>query len=245
VRDDDLLAGPVERQAKVWPLVVVQLFTSDGIEGLGLGLSIGGGFIKRLAAATQELAQLTIGEEASRVETIHAKLSRHASSLGGTGLFLAALPAIDCALWDIKGKDFGLPLWKLLGRYRNRIPTYASGALHRGVPIADLPAAAEREAAHGFRHIKMHLALNGDYSPNKELARAKLVREVLGPDIHLTIDVNERWSVAQAINMGSRLEEVGLYWIEDPTRWGTISQGWLRYRPRFRRRQWRAKAVGE
>jgi L-alanine-DL-glutamate epimerase-like enolase superfamily enzyme len=217
VPDEDLLAGVPERQAAVRSIVTLSVRTDAGATGLGIAFALGG-LIGPLAKVVEELAELIVGEDPLRIEAVTAKLRKHAVTLATSGMFLTALSAIDCALWDIKGKVAGEPLWKLLGGFRQRVPTYASGQLHRGVSDADLVGAAERVLARGFRYVKLHLGLDGDPSAARELERARLVREVIGPHVNLTCDVNERWSVGRAIDVGQRLEEIGLFWLEDPTR---------------------------
>ena len=217
VPDEDLFAGAPERQPKVRPIVTLRVQTDAGVEGIGIAFTFGG-LTRALATVVEELAELTIGEDAARIEDIAAKLQRHAATLATSGMFLTALSAIDCALWDIRGKVAGLPLWKLLGGLRRRVPSYASGHLHRAVADADLAGAAERALAHGFRHIKLHLGLDGDTSPTREVERARLVRAAIGPHVNLMCDVNERWSAGSAIDIGRRLEGIGLFWLEDPIR---------------------------
>ena len=77
--------------------------------------------------------------------------------------------------------------------------------------------AAPLLAEKGFRQMKMQLALPGDTSPAREVERARLVREAIGPDIDLMCDINQRWSVNQAIDIGRRLEDVHFFWLEDVT----------------------------
>jgi L-alanine-DL-glutamate epimerase-like enolase superfamily enzyme len=130
---------------------------------------------------------------------------------------LHALGAIDVALWDIKGKALGQPLATLLGGLRDRVPTYASGALMRSYPLEHVLKAAPLLVQKRFRQMKMQLALPGDTSPAIEIDRARRVREAIGHDIDLMCDINQRWSVHQAIDIGSRLEDVHFYWWEDVT----------------------------
>jgi len=218
VPDEDLIAGIPERQAMVRSIVTLRVQTDDGVEGIGIAFLLGGGLTRPLAGVLEELAELTVGEDPSCIEQVTAKLRKHAATLATSGVFLTALSAIDCALWDIKGKAAGQPLWKLLGGFRQRVPAYASGLLHRGLSDADVVGAAERALTKGFRYVKLHLGLDGDPSPARELQRARLVRDAVGPDVNLVCDVNERWSVGRAIDVGRRLEEIGLFWLEDPTR---------------------------
>ncbi len=185
VPDEDLIAGVSERQAAVRPIVTLRVQTDDGLEGIGIAFSLAGNFTRPLALALEELAELIVGDDPARIEDIAAKLRRYASTFASSGVFLSALSAIDCALWDIKGKSARQPLWRLLGGVRQRVPAYASGQLHRGVADADLPGAAERIVSKGFKHIKLHLGLDDDPDPAREVERAALVRRAVGPQVRL------------------------------------------------------------
>ena len=101
----------------------------------GIGVTLWGGKMSgSLRVAVEELAALTVGEDPLRIERIIAKLvAGTGDACGPGGIFTLALAAIDVALWDIKGKALEQPLWKLLGGHRNRVPTYASGSLRRGL----------------------------------------------------------------------------------------------------------------
>src|SRR5260370_6830260 len=122
------LAGFSENPNAQNPIVALRLRTDDGIEGLGVSY-FGGALTRVLRHAIDELGALAIGEDPLRVEAVAKKLRDAAGSSGPAGIPTMALPAIDCPLVDIKGKALGLPLWKLLGGGRDRIATYASGAL--------------------------------------------------------------------------------------------------------------------
>jgi len=123
------------------------------------------------------------------------------------------------ALWDIRGKALNLPVWKLLGGARERVPTYASGALMRGLSLDRVVTAAATLKQKGFREMKTQLALPGETTPAKEVERMRRVRDAIGPDIKLMCDINQRWRVEQAIDIGRRVEDagVGLFWLEDVT----------------------------
>jgi L-alanine-DL-glutamate epimerase-like enolase superfamily enzyme len=165
--------------------------TDNGIEGIGLTF-YGGAMTGTLRSAVDELGALTVGEDPLRNEAIVRKLRLAAGdSCGPAGIFMLALSAIDTALWDIKGKALEQPLWKLLGGTRDRVNTYASGSLRRALP--------------------------GNPSPAEEVRRVRVVRDAIGPDIKLMCDINQRWRVEQAIDIGKRAEDVGLFWLEDVT----------------------------
>ncbi|MGH7114226.1 MAG: mandelate racemase/muconate lactonizing enzyme family protein [Stellaceae bacterium] len=214
----DPLADTPENPNAARPIVIVRIGTDDGVEGIAVSF-YGGATTASLKRAIDDLGALTIGEDPHRIEGIVAKLRAAAGGSGPAGMFTLALSAIDIALWDIRGKALGVPLWKLLGGARQRIATYASGALRRNLTLDEVVTAAGTLKQKGFREAKMQLALPGDPSPAKEVERAVKLREALGPDIKLMCDINQRWRVEQAIDIGKRVEDagVGLYWLEDVT----------------------------
>jgi L-alanine-DL-glutamate epimerase-like enolase superfamily enzyme len=105
----------------------------------------------------------------------------------------------------------------MIGGSRERVPTYASGALMRHFPLDHLVKAGPRLVEKGFRQMKTQLALPGDTSPVLEEDRIRKMRESIGPNIDLMCDINQRWRVEQAIDIGTRIEDVGLFWLEDVT----------------------------
>jgi L-alanine-DL-glutamate epimerase-like enolase superfamily enzyme len=214
----DPLAGTPENPSAARPIVTVEIGTDDGVEGIGVTF-YGGAMTKSLKRAVDDLGALAVGEDPHRVEAIVAKLRAAAGGAGPAGMFTLALAAIDIALWDIRGKALGQPLWKLLGGARQRVPVYASGALRRNLTLDQAVAAAGKLKEKGFRQAKMQLALPDDPTPAQEVERAVKIREALGPDIDLMCDINQRWRPDQAIDIGRRVEDagVGLFWLEDVT----------------------------
>src|SRR5437660_2474064 len=216
--NDEPLAGFSENPNAKNPIVWLKLRTDDGIEGLGVTY-FGGALTRTLRQAVDELGALLIGDDPLRVEAVAKKLRDAAGSSGPAGILTMAMSAIDVALWDIKGEALGLRLWKLLGGGRDRIATYASGALRRGLKREEAVIAAGRLREKGHRQTKMQLGLPGLTSPAREVEQARLIREAVGPDMDLMCDINQRWRVEQAIDIGKRVEDagVGLYWLEDVT----------------------------
>ena len=118
-------------------------------------------------------ASLAVGEDPLRTEAIHTKLRTAALGSGPGGIQTLALSAIDIALWDIRGKALNLPVWQLIGGHRERVPTYASGALMRTFPLDHLVKAGPRLVEKGFHQMKTQLALPGDTSPKIEVDRIR------------------------------------------------------------------------
>lgn len=217
IPEDDPLANMPEEAGRTRPIVILRLGTDNGIEGIGVTF-YGGGMTGSLKVAVEELAALTIGEDPLRIEHIVAKLRNGTGdSCGPGGIFTLALSVIDIALWDIKGKALDQPLWKLLGGHRDRVPTYASGALRRGLTDDQAQRAARTLADKGFTEMKTQMALPGNPTIADEIRRVTLVREAIGPDLKLMCDINQRWRPEQAIDIGHRVEDVGLFWLEDVT----------------------------
>ena len=105
----------------------------------------------------------------------------------------------------------------LAGGFRSRVPTYASGALMRTLSLDQLLKAGPTLVEKGFHQMKTQLALPGDTSPALEVERIRRMRDCVGPNIDLMCDINQRWRVEQAIDIGTRIEDVNLFWLEDVT----------------------------
>jgi L-alanine-DL-glutamate epimerase-like enolase superfamily enzyme len=194
--------------------VTLELGTDQGLVGIGLTF-FGGALTPALRAAVDALASLVVGDDPTQVEAITAKCRRAAGSSGPGGIFTLALSALDIACWDLRGKAEGKPVCALLGGLRPRVPTYASGALMRPHPIDYLAKAGPRLRDMGFRQMKMQCGSEPTAAASVE--RVRVMREAVGPDVDLMCDINQLWSVNQAIDVGRRLEPYHLFWLEDPT----------------------------
>ena len=209
--DNPLVVGlPVGHETREF--VTLELGTDEGVEGIGLTF-FGGPLTGALKAAVDALGQLVIGDNPLHVEAITAKLRRAASSAGPGGIFMLALSAIDMALWDVKGKALNQSLCALLGGYRDRVPTYASGALMRPHPLTYLAEAGPRLVQMGFKQMKTQMGAEPTVA--REVERMRVLREGIGPDIDLMCDINQLWTVNQAIEIGRLVEPYHLFWLED------------------------------
>ena len=194
--------------------VTVEVRTDEGVEGIGVTF-FGAALTRALKAAVDALGDLTIGEDPLRVEAVAAKLRRASSGAGPGGIFTLALSAIDTALWDIKGKALGQSVNRLIGGFRDRAPAYASGALMRPHPLDYIVKTGPRLVEMGFRQMKTQLG--AEPSVAAALERIRVQRDAIGDEIDLMCDINQLWNVNQAIEIGRRLEEFQLFWLEDVT----------------------------
>ena len=193
--------------------VTLELGTDQGLVGLGLTF-FGGALTPALKAAVESLARLVVGDDPTRTEAVALKLRRAAGGSGPGGIFALALSAVDLACWDLTGKALGRSVCALLGGLRDRVPTYASGALMRPHPLDYLAKAGPRLRDMGFRQMKMQCGSEPSMAASVERVRA--VREAVGADVDLMCDINQLWSVHHAIDFGRRAEPYRLYWLEDP-----------------------------
>jgi L-talarate/galactarate dehydratase len=193
--------------------VTLELGTDQGLVGIGLTF-FGGALTPALKAAVDALANLIVGDDPTQVEAVAAKCRRAAGSSGPGGIFSLALSAVDTACWDLRGKAAGQSVCALLGGLRDRVATYASGALMRQHPIDYLAKAGPRLRDMGFRQMKMQCGSEPTAAASVE--RVRVMREAIGPDIDLMCDINQLWSVHHAIDVGRRIEPYRLYWLEDP-----------------------------
>ena len=119
----------------------VQVQTDEGIEGIGV-TGFGGKLVRALKAAIEDFGELIRGDDPLCTERVIEKLRAASASCGPGGIATLAISALDTALWDIRGKAFGVPLARLLGGLRDKVPAYASGALTRTTPNDKLQRAA-------------------------------------------------------------------------------------------------------
>jgi D-galactarolactone cycloisomerase len=140
------------------------------------------------------------------------------SQIGATRQqILAAMAAVDIALWDIKGKAANMPVWRLLGGYRNTVPCYVTGGYYQdGKTIDDLTAECKSYVETGYNAIKLKI---GGVSVEEDVDRVTAVREAVGPDIDIMVDVNEGYDVRTAIRAARLLEPLDIRWLEEPVHW--------------------------
>lgn len=160
---------------------------------------------------------LLVGEDPREVRALWEKLYRQAEIywVGRAGITHLALGAIDIALWDLKSKEAGLPLWKLLGGSASKpVEAYNTDGGWLNWPletvVSDCKRLVEEE---GYRAVKLKV---GGPSPREDLRRVEAVRHALGPEVRIMTDANGRWSLPQAIQTAGRLIDFDVAWIEEP-----------------------------
>jgi L-alanine-DL-glutamate epimerase-like enolase superfamily enzyme len=194
--------------------VLARITTSDGIEGIGYIVYPRPDLMTTIGSAARELGEHLIGMSVLEPEAAWDRLARRGDWAGPGGLLHCALAPLDIAVWDAGGKTLGQPLHRLLGGYRDRLPTYASDGLWYSLSPAELAASAKRHVERGFGAVK--LRLGREATPELEVRRVQAVREALGPDVRIMVDINESWSPTRARRGGRALQDAGIAWLEDP-----------------------------
>ena len=179
------------------------------------GVTIAGGSARR--HIHEFVNQMLLGEDPRGVRGLWQRMVDRVFKVNNRGIVNEALSAIDVALWDLKAKINGEPLWKTLGAASNRVQAYASGL---DMPLNDdeLRAYYTDMAAKGMRGGKLKVGLD----PEADLRRIGIMHDALktsGKTPALMIDSNEYWSPKQAIRHISRFEEeYDIFWAEEPAR---------------------------
>lgn len=162
----------------------------------------------------EELASEVVGEDAFLIRGIRDKLWKATDYHGTVGLALFGIAGIDLALWDAVGKAMGQPVWRLLGAYRDKVPTYAMvGWLNYDEDT--LKRIVTKALEQGFRGVKMKV---GAPTLDADIARIESVRSVMNADHLLMVDANQALSVQEALTRGRAFEEMGCSWFEEPIR---------------------------
>ena len=187
---------------------VVLIKTDEGITGVGFG---SGGDIWR--GTINRLAPALIGEDPINVERLWNKMWVP-KLIGRRGLTTRAISSIDIGLWDIRGKAANMPLYKMLGGFRDSIPTYIAGGYYEeGKGLKELAGEMEANVRMGALAVKMKV---GAVSMREDVARVKAVREAIGPDIRLLVDANCAYRWYDAIQFARRIEPYDIFWFEGP-----------------------------
>jgi L-alanine-DL-glutamate epimerase-like enolase superfamily enzyme len=192
---------------------VVFISTEDGTQGLGYAWSLLGGATATRCVLQDDFAPLLIDEDALDHERLWQKLYKRLQSVGRHGLVTQAQAAVDLALWDIKGKIAGLPVYKLLGGSRESAPVYGSDGGWLYMSVSEMLAAFEGYLKQEMMGVKMKI---GHEDPRVDIKRVREVRKALGDDVWIAVDANQKWDLPTAMWVGRELEQLGVAWFEEP-----------------------------
>lgn len=199
-------AVPIQNGKHTYPtreIGIVTISTDEGLQGIGYGY----------IHAVDLFRDALIGEDPLRNEYLWQKMWIP-KLVGRRGMTTRSISALDIALWDIKAKAAGLPLYKLLGGARTAIPVYAAGGYYQeGKEIAGLEEEMQEYIDSGVRAVKMKV---GAVSMELDRKRVAAVRRIIGPERKLMVDANCAYTVNEALRFSRMIEEYDPYWFEEP-----------------------------
>jgi L-alanine-DL-glutamate epimerase-like enolase superfamily enzyme len=222
------------KTASCQDVVLVRVRTSDGLEGIGeadaspevVKSIIDAPFSHNIACGLREIL---IGENPLETERLWQKMLRRTQYFGRSSVTIAAMSAVDMALWDIKGKKFGVPIHTLLGgKQHSRFPAYASILFGKdGSQTRDL---GRKWIDRGYRAVKFGWEPMGQTEAlDLELVRG--AREGVGPENTLLIDAGCIWDARTALRRAQQFADFKIGWLEEPLRpWDFEGYAWLRDR---------------
>lgn len=193
--------------------VLVYLETDDGAVGEGVAFVLNNVRLKVLHELVLSLEPLIVGTDVGMSGEFTTRAWKDLNFLGHAGVSMIGLSAVECALWDLRGKALGLNIANMIGARRSAVPIYHSGGLWVSRDIDALQREAADFVAKGYRAMKTRI---GRFAADTDVRRVRAIRDAIGPEIALMADINQHLTVTQAIRLGRMLEEFNLAWIEEP-----------------------------
>jgi len=194
-------------------LITATMRLSDGSEGVGYTYTGGKGGYAILAMIEHDLAPFLVGQDARAVEDLYEAMQWHVHYVARGGIASFAISAVDIALWDLRCRREGIPLWKRAGGVMDRCRAYAGG-IDLNFPLPKLLKSIEGYLSRGFNGIKIKV---GQPTLDEDVERVSAVRDLVGPDVALMVDANYAFSIDEAIAAAQAFEKFDLLWFEEPT----------------------------
>ena len=186
--------------------------TDVGVTGLGFASGIQDA-PEVTTALVEHLKKVLIGRDPLDNERHWHEMWRP-KLVGRRGITTRVISGIDIALWDLKAKLAGLPLYKLLGGFSNSVDTYVAGGYYEeGKGLRELAEEMEHNVALGATAVKMKI---GAVPINADVERVRTVREAVGPDVRIMVDANNAYRHYEAIEFARKAEKYDLFWFEEP-----------------------------
>lgn len=194
-------------------LILCRVTCKDGSEGVGYTYTGGKGGRAIYSLLEHELKPMLEGADASQILSLWEEMQWHLHYVGRGGLVSFAVSAVDIALWDIRCKSLGLPLWKVAGGHSNTTRCYAGG-IDLNFPVEKLQGNVAAYLQRGFNAVKIKV---GKPDFREDVSRVKAVRDTIGDDTVFMVDANYSMTVDQAIRFGDAIEGQDITWFEEPT----------------------------
>ncbi len=192
-----------------WDSTTLVLVEAQAGDRTGLGYT----YADRSTAVLiqDKLREVVLGQDAMGVQGIWDRMVRQIRNLGRPGIASMAIAAIDIAMWDLRGRLLGLPIFRLLGADRASVPAYGSGGF-TSYPVSRLQEQLAGWVKAGFRRVKMKIGRE----PREDVKRVRAAREAIGPEAQLFVDANGAYSRKQALTQAEAFAASEVSWFEEP-----------------------------
>jgi L-rhamnonate dehydratase len=203
---------PLLKAPLVTSIVFVTVETDKGATGFGLTRAAQRFGVREFI--NREAAPFLRGKNPLETERIWNELWSQFNARAQTGMWSSAVSAIDIALWDLKGKQYKEPVWRLLGGAQNPVPAYVTFGLKQ-YSSEQLVEVAKQLVAQGEKRLKMVVAVDPN-NPRLDAERVRAVRQAVGDDVELMIDANYLFSFNRALELCKLVEPCAITWFEEP-----------------------------
>ena len=210
---DEVLSDAKHGDHTHFQLITATVTLEDGRAGTGYTYTGGKGGHAIAAMIRHDLTPFLIGQEAGAVEALYETMQWHVHYVARGGVASFAISAVDIALWDLRGKAAGQPLWRMAGGAGQSCRAYAGG-IDLNFPLPKLLKNIEGYLAQGFNGVKIKI---GQPDLAQDIARIAAVRDLIGPDVTFMVDANYAMSVDEAIAAAQAMAPYDITWFEEPT----------------------------
>ena len=193
-------------------LITAAVTLENGVSGVGYSYTGGKGGQAIRAMIDHDLSPALIGRDGAAIDDIYDFMNWHIHYVGRGGIAAFAISALDIALWDIRGKASGEPLWRMAGGASNRAKVYAGG-IDLNYPLEKLLGSVRGYLDQGFNAVKIKV---GREDLAADVARVRAVRELIGGEVTFMVDANYAMTVEQAIAAAEAFAPYDLLWFEEP-----------------------------
>lgn len=209
---DEILVDAKHGDHTHFQLITSTITLDTGETGTGYTYTGGKGGYAIKAMIEHDLAPFLTGQDAGNVEALYEAMLWHVHYVARGGIASFAISAVDIALWDLRGKNTGQPLWKMAGGASRRCKAYCGG-IDLGFPLPKLLDSVQGYLDRGFNGVKIKI---GQPTLAEDLERIAAVRNLIGPDVAFMVDANYSMTEEQAVIAAKAFAPFDLMWFEEP-----------------------------
>lgn len=209
---DEVLVDAKHGNHSHFHLITATVTLEDGRVGTGYTYNGGRGGHATAAMNTHDLAPFLVGQDAEEVEALYEAMQWHMHYVGRGGIVSFAISAVDIALWDLRGKAAGRPLWRMAGGADKTCKAYGGG-IDLAFPLPKLLSHVQGYLDAGLNAVKIKI---GQPDRADDIERIRAVRAQIGPEAGFMIDANYSLSVEEAIDLARAVADQNILWFEEP-----------------------------